>query len=237
MSTPVMIEARNLSKQFGHFLAVRDVSFEVPKGQVVAFLGPNGAGKTTTMRLLTGFIAPTKGHASIAGIDVQSDRIEAAEHLGYLPENGPLYPDQTPHSLLQFFGSARGMGRKLLARSDRVGGEPVLAVDRVRQADRQAVEGLPAAGVDGPGAAARPGRSDHGRAHQRAGPKPDSRRAETDPRAGTLQDDHGVDPHPCRRSSRWPTACCSSTTAGSCSTARPSSSPPTIVRWSSDSRS
>ncbi len=115
MSTPVMIEARNLSKQFGHFLAVRDVSFEVPKGQVVAFLGPNGAGKTTTMRLLTGFIAPTRGHASIAGLDVQTDRIAAAEHLGYLPENGPLYPDQTPSSLLRFFGSARGMGSKQLA--------------------------------------------------------------------------------------------------------------------------
>jgi ABC-2 type transport system ATP-binding protein len=115
MSTSVMIEARNLSKQFGHFLAVRDVSFDVPKGQVVAFLGPNGAGKTTTMRLLTGFIAPTRGHASIAGLDVQTDRIAAAEHLGYLPENGPLYPDQTPSSLLRFFGAARGMGRKQLA--------------------------------------------------------------------------------------------------------------------------
>jgi ABC-2 type transport system ATP-binding protein len=104
-----MIEARGLSKQFGSFLAVRDVTFEVPKGQVVAFLGPNGAGKTTTMRLLTGFIAPTKGSARIAGIDVQTDRIKAAEHLGYLPENGPLYPDMTPRGLLKFFGEARGL--------------------------------------------------------------------------------------------------------------------------------
>ena len=97
MSTPVMIEADGLCKQFGSFLAVRDVSFTIPKGQVVAFLGPNGAGKTTTMRLLTGFVAPTHGTARIAGIDVQADRIAAAEHLGYLPENGPLYPDMTPH--------------------------------------------------------------------------------------------------------------------------------------------
>ena len=110
MTTPVMIEARGLTKQFGSFLAVRDVTFEVPAGQVVAFLGPNGAGKTTTMRLLTGFIAPTRGTARIAGIDVQADRIAAAEHLGYLPENGPLYPDMTPMAMLGFFGRARGLG-------------------------------------------------------------------------------------------------------------------------------
>ena len=106
---PAMIEAVGLSKQFGSFLAVRDVSFAIPKGQVVAFLGPNGAGKTTTMRLLTGMIAPTEGTARIAGIDVQDDRIAAAEHLGYLPENGPLYPDMTPFALLKFFGVARGL--------------------------------------------------------------------------------------------------------------------------------
>jgi ABC-2 type transport system ATP-binding protein len=109
MSTPVMIEADGLCKQFGSFLAVRDVTFSIPQGQVVAFLGPNGAGKSTTMRLLTGFMAPTRGGARIAGIDVQADRIAAAERLGYLPENGPLYTDMTPLGLLGFFGSARGM--------------------------------------------------------------------------------------------------------------------------------
>jgi ABC-2 type transport system ATP-binding protein len=109
MSTPAMIEADGLRKQFGHFLAVRDVSFSVPQGQVVAFLGPNGAGKTTTMRLLTGFVAPTRGRAYIAGIDVQTDRLEVARRLGYLPENGPLYPDMTPLGLLKFFGAARGL--------------------------------------------------------------------------------------------------------------------------------
>jgi ABC-2 type transport system ATP-binding protein len=121
MSKPVMIEADGLRKQFGHFLAVRDVSFAIPKGQVVAFLGPNGAGKTTTMRLLTGFIAPTRGTARIAGIDVQSNRIEAADHLGYLPENGPLYPDMTPMGLLEFFGMAHGLaGGSLRNRIDAV---------------------------------------------------------------------------------------------------------------------
>ncbi|WP_422929601.1 ABC transporter ATP-binding protein [Singulisphaera sp. PoT] len=114
MSTPLMIEAQGLSKQYGTFLAVRDVSFSIPKGQVVAFLGPNGAGKTTTMRLLTGFVAPTRGTSRIAGINVQDDRIEAARHLGYLPENGPLYPDMTPHSLLVFFGEARGLSGSYL---------------------------------------------------------------------------------------------------------------------------
>src|SRR4051794_19726975 len=116
MATPAMIEAHGLRKQFGNFLAVRDVSFSVPQGQVVAFLGPNGAGKTTTMRLLTGFVAPTRGRAEIAGIDVQHDRIEVARRLGYLPENGPLYPDMTPVGLLKFFGAARGLGAAELRR-------------------------------------------------------------------------------------------------------------------------
>ena len=115
MAAPVMIEAESLCKQFGSFLAVRGVSCQVPKGQVVAFLGPNGAGKTTTMRLLTGYVAPTSGSARIAGIDVQEDRISAAEHLGYLPENGPLYPDMTPLGLLKFFGAARGLRGGFLA--------------------------------------------------------------------------------------------------------------------------
>ncbi len=116
MSTPLMIEAQGLTKQFGAFLAVRDVTFTIPRGQVVAFLGPNGAGKTTTMRLLTGFLAPTRGSARIAGIDVQHDRIEAAAHLGYLPENGPLYADMSPAELLNFFGKARGMNPSDLRR-------------------------------------------------------------------------------------------------------------------------
>jgi ABC-2 type transport system ATP-binding protein len=121
MSTPAMIEAEGLCKQFGSFLAVRDVTFSIPKGEVVAFLGPNGAGKTTTMRLLTGFVAPTHGVARIAGIDVQEERIQAAEHLGYLPENGPLYPDMTPMDLLRFFGQARGLsGARRQSRIDGV---------------------------------------------------------------------------------------------------------------------
>lgn len=107
--SPIMIQAEKLTKVYGGFHAIKDVSFSVPKGQVAAFLGPNGAGKTTTMKVLTGFLSPTSGTARIAGFDVSSDRLQAAEKLGYLPENGPLYLDMTPLSLLTFFGEARGM--------------------------------------------------------------------------------------------------------------------------------
>ncbi|MEN1680675.1 MAG: ABC transporter ATP-binding protein [Planctomycetota bacterium] len=105
----VMIEASGLSKFYGDFAATRDVTFQVHRGEVVAFLGPNGAGKSTTMKLLTGYLAPSAGWAKIAGHDMQRDRIAGSHHLGYLPENGPLYPDMTPRSLLKFFADARGM--------------------------------------------------------------------------------------------------------------------------------
>src|SRR6185295_19020675 len=106
---PVMIEADRLSKYYGVFAACRDVSFTVRKGELVAFLGPNGAGKSTTMKLLTGYLAPSEGVAKIAGHDMATDRIAGSSRLGYLPENGPLYPDMTPFSLLSFFADARGL--------------------------------------------------------------------------------------------------------------------------------
>jgi ABC-2 type transport system ATP-binding protein len=110
-----MIQAENLSKTYGSFHALKNVSFAIRHGQVTAFLGPNGAGKTTTMKILSGFLSPTSGIARVAGFDVATDRLAAAEKLGYLPENGPLYLDMTPLSLLRFFGEARGMGPKRLA--------------------------------------------------------------------------------------------------------------------------
>lgn len=109
-----MIEAQGLSKYYGPFVATEDVSFSVPKRQVAAFLGPNGAGKSTTMKLLTGFLAPTAGQAWIGGFNVATQRIEASRLLGYLPENGPLYNEMTPGSLLKYLGQARGMGSSLL---------------------------------------------------------------------------------------------------------------------------
>ena len=105
----VLIEAAGLTKRYGSFVAVEDLTFSVARGEIVAFLGPNGAGKSTTMRLLTGYLTPTSGSAKIAGFDVARDRIEAARHLGYLPENGPLYPDMTPAQTLNFFAAARGL--------------------------------------------------------------------------------------------------------------------------------
>ena len=110
----VMIEAKGLSKYYGPFIAIQDITFSIPEGQIVAFLGPNGAGKSTTMKILTGYLAPSEGSAFVAGLDVRLNRIEAATHLGYLPENGPLYQQMTPLELLRFFGEARGMSPDLL---------------------------------------------------------------------------------------------------------------------------
>jgi len=108
-SAEAMIEADGLTKFYGDFIAIENVSFRVPRGEIVAFLGPNGAGKSTTMKILTGYLAPTSGSARIAGHDMSTDRLAGAERLGYLPENGPLYPDMTPRSLLEFFADARGL--------------------------------------------------------------------------------------------------------------------------------
>jgi ABC-2 type transport system ATP-binding protein len=116
-----MIEAIGLSKYYGNFAASRDVTFAINKGEVAAFLGPNGAGKSTTMKLLTGYLAPSAGTAKIAGFNMGTERLLGAERLGYLPENGPLYPDMSPRSLLTFFGNARGMtGVELQRRMDEV---------------------------------------------------------------------------------------------------------------------
>jgi len=109
ISTDAMIGAKGLCRYFNSFVAIKDISFSIPKGQIVAFLGPNGAGKSTTMRILSGFLAPSEGSASIAGMDVFSNRLEASKRLGYLPENGPLYDEMTPLELLKFFGEARGL--------------------------------------------------------------------------------------------------------------------------------
>jgi ABC-2 type transport system ATP-binding protein len=114
-----MIEARGLTKYFGPFVAIKDISFSIPEGQIVAFLGPNGAGKSTTMKILSGYLAPSAGSASIAGFDVRTERLRASHRLGYLPENGPLYNDMTPLELLGFFGEARGMpARRMRERVD-----------------------------------------------------------------------------------------------------------------------
>ena len=100
---------KGVHKSFGLTSVIRGTDLEINSQERVALIGPNGAGKSTTMKMLTGYLSPSEGSAKIAGHDMFSDRIAGSKHLGYLPENGPLYPDMTPHALLSFFGDARGM--------------------------------------------------------------------------------------------------------------------------------
>jgi len=97
-----MIEVTNLKKQYGSHMAVDGVSFEAKQGEILGLLGPNGAGKTTTMRVLTGFMPPTSGTASVAGFDVMNDSMEVRRRVGYLPEKVPVYPDMTLFNYVAF---------------------------------------------------------------------------------------------------------------------------------------
>lgn len=106
-----MIVVEHLTKYYGEYPAVRDVSFQVDKGQVVGFLGPNGAGKSTTMRILAGFLTATSGKAAIDGRDVFWDPIEARRRIGYMPENCPLYVDMRVEEYLLFRGGLKGLSR------------------------------------------------------------------------------------------------------------------------------
>ena len=107
MST--MLEIKGLTRQFGQFIAVNNVSFSVESGEVLGFLGPNGAGKSTTMKMVTGFLSPTSGTAVVCGDDVTRDPIAVKRHIGYLPEGAPLYEDMTPAGLLGFVANVRGL--------------------------------------------------------------------------------------------------------------------------------
>ncbi len=104
-----MIKVEGLTKRYARNIAVDNISFEVEKGQVVGFLGPNGAGKTTTMRVLTCFMPPTSGTASVAGFDVQQSPMEVKRRIGYLPETPPLYPDMEVVEYLDFVGRIKGL--------------------------------------------------------------------------------------------------------------------------------
>jgi len=97
-----MIEVRHLSKSYGERQAVTDLSFSIKKGEVVGFLGPNGAGKSTTMKIITGFMAPSSGHAQVCGFDVFENPMEVKKRIGYLPETPPLYTDMYVQDYLRF---------------------------------------------------------------------------------------------------------------------------------------
>ncbi len=109
-----MIRVDGLTKRYGDFLALDEVTFEVPRGEILAFLGPNGAGKSTTMKILTGFISPSSGSATIGGLDVVEHSVEVRRRIGYLPETTPLYYDMQVNEFLQFAGRLRGLPRGLL---------------------------------------------------------------------------------------------------------------------------
>ncbi len=104
-----MIRVENLTKYYGSRLAVDDISFNIEKGEIVGFLGPNAAGKTTTMRILTGYLAPTRGDVWIAGYNVATHSLQARQHIGYFPESVPLYTDMTVRSYLDFSARLRKM--------------------------------------------------------------------------------------------------------------------------------
>ncbi|MEE2842503.1 MAG: ATP-binding cassette domain-containing protein [Chloroflexota bacterium] len=104
-----MIKIEHMSKSYGPYPAVIDISFEVLRGEIVGFLGPNGAGKTTTMRVVTGFTPPTEGVVTVSGYDVVSHSLDVRRHIGYLPETVPLYLDMTVTDYLKYMGEIRGM--------------------------------------------------------------------------------------------------------------------------------
>lgn len=104
-----MLEIQGLTKRFGQFTAVDDISFSVASGEVLGFLGPNGSGKSTTMKMVTGFLSPTAGTAIVCGKDVTRDPIAVKKHIGYLPEGAPLYEDMTPAGMLSFVADVRGL--------------------------------------------------------------------------------------------------------------------------------
>ena len=111
-----MIRASGLTHYYGPYRAIQDVTFSVRKGEILGFLGPNGAGKTTTMRIITGYMPPTRGTVTLDGFDVVEKSLEARRRIGYLPETVPLYTDMNVTSYLKYMGTLRGMSPKAIKR-------------------------------------------------------------------------------------------------------------------------
>ncbi len=114
-----MIKVENLTKRYAGHTAIENLNFEVGKGEIMGFLGPNGAGKSTTMRILSSFMPPTSGRASIAGFDIFSQSLQARSHLGYMPENVPLYNDMRVTEYLNYRAALKGVSHRRMA--ERVG--------------------------------------------------------------------------------------------------------------------
>ena len=116
-----MIKIENLSKNFGHLVAVEDISFSVDSGEVLGFLGPNGAGKSTTMKMITGFMTPSAGVITVAGFNVGQQPIETKKRIGYLPEGASSYGEMTPKQYLEFIAKVRNLsGQKEIERTKEV---------------------------------------------------------------------------------------------------------------------
>jgi len=116
-----MIEIDSLTKNYGHHTVVDELTFSCAPGEVLGFLGPNGAGKSTTMKMITGFVAPTSGRASVCGHNIEDDALAARRRLGYLPEGAPCYPEMTPGTFLNFIADIRELsGAKRKERLDEV---------------------------------------------------------------------------------------------------------------------
>ena len=112
-----MIKVENLTKRYAGYTAIKDLSFEVERGEIVGFLGPNGAGKSTTMRILSCFLPATGGRASVAGYDVFTQSMQVRQHLGYMPENVPLYTEMRVNEYLEHRAALKGLtGKKLKTR-------------------------------------------------------------------------------------------------------------------------
>ncbi|MCP4393060.1 MAG: ABC transporter ATP-binding protein [Alphaproteobacteria bacterium] len=107
-----LIQIKSLSRRFGAFTAVNNISMTVNKGDVIGFIGPNGAGKTTTMRVITGFISPSEGDVSVCGYDVTEDAVKVKEKIGYMPESVPAYSEMSVYEMLSFIADVRGIKNK-----------------------------------------------------------------------------------------------------------------------------
>ena len=133
-----MIELLELTKRFGAIMAVDGISLTAEPGEVLGFLGPNGAGKSTTMRMITGFLRPTSGTATVAGHDIIREPMAVKARIGYLPEGAPAYPDMTPEGFLKFIAQVRGLNGK--RRKERI--DEVVSLVHLESVMRQPIETL-----------------------------------------------------------------------------------------------
>ena len=134
-----MIKVENLTKRYAGQPAIQNLNFEVGQGEIMGFLGPNGAGKTTTMRILASFMPPTSGRATIAGFDVFEQSLQARAHLGYMPENVPLYNDMRVTEYLDYRAALKGVPHRRLA--ERVGDAKELC--GLKEVEKQLIGTLP----------------------------------------------------------------------------------------------